>query len=69
MEFERLIQRPDGEEGEGVIVHNGPDLHGTYLFTNIWMSDYHPGHPDGEYRHALRAQVFRSKLPRWVRRL
>jgi len=64
-----FIQRPYREEGEGVLIHEGPDRHGRWLYTETWMSNYHPGHPDGENRHALRAQVFRSSIPGWVKEI
>lgn len=47
-----------------VTVHEGPDRFMRYTFTLTWCADYHPGHPDGEYRHATRGQVYRSELPR-----
>jgi len=44
-------------------VHSGPDSHGRYVHTRYWMAEYHPGHPDGEYRLTERGQVFHSVLP------
>ena len=44
-------------------IHSGPDRQGRYFHTRFWMADYHPGHPDGEYRRAERAQVFNAPLP------
>ena len=43
------------------IEYHGPsDSHGRCAFTLFWMADYHPGHPDGEYRTAERGQVCRA---------
>ena len=36
----------------------GSDDYGRRRFTVFWMADYHPGHPDGEYRTAERGQGF-----------
>ena len=36
---------------------SGPDRLGRYMWFAYWMSDYHPGHPDGEHRWAERGQV------------
>lgn len=44
-------------------IHSGPDERGRYHYTRFWMADYHPGHPDGEYRRAERAQHFHAPLP------
>lgn len=38
--------------------HSGPDKWKRYQFTILWWADYHPGHPQGEYRRAQRGQVF-----------
>jgi hypothetical protein len=38
--------------------HTLPDKYNKCAFTLYWMADYHPGHPDGEYRTAERGQVF-----------
>ena len=40
--------------------HDGPDSFGNYTFTVYWLAEYHPGHPDGEYRLAERGQVFHA---------
>lgn len=39
-------------------VYAGPDTHGRYHYALFWLADYHPGHPDGEYRTAERGQHF-----------
>jgi hypothetical protein len=39
-------------------LYSGPDDRGRYHYALFWMADYHPGHPDGEYRHAERGQHF-----------
>jgi hypothetical protein len=41
-------------------IHEGPYQDGTYMYTLYWMAEYHPGHPEGEYRRAERGQVFRG---------
>lgn len=41
-----------------VEVHRGPDERGRYGYTLFWMTNYHPGHPDGEYGWRERGQVF-----------
>lgn len=38
--------------------HGKADDEGRCFFTLYWMADYHPGHPDGEYRKAMRGQNF-----------
>lgn len=38
--------------------HSKTDRLGRCSFTLYWMADYHPGHPDGEYRTAERGQCF-----------
>lgn len=43
-------------------VYSGPDKWGNYHFALFWCSDYHPGHPEGEYRHAERGQHFLASL-------
>ncbi len=40
--------------------HSPTNDRGRCTFTLYWMADYHPGHPDGEYRRAERAQWFRD---------
>jgi hypothetical protein len=47
-----------------IAVHRGPDERGRYVYTRFWIADYHPGHPDGEYRRAERGQVFHAAMPR-----
>lgn len=46
-----------------VEIFSGPDEQGRYGHFRYWMSDYHPGHPKGEYRTAERGQVHFSALP------
>lgn len=43
-------------------IHSGPDSLGRYSYTLYWMADYHPGHPEGEYRRAERGQCFFTQL-------
>ena len=41
------------------IEYNSKSDHlGRCHFMLFWMADYHPGHPDGEYRTAERGQAF-----------
>ena len=55
--------KPDVKPGEVVgVIHDGPDKDEKYLFTLYWWADYHPGHPDGEHRLAIRGQVYRSRI-------
>ena len=44
-------------------LYSGPDERGRYHFALFWMADYHPGHPDGEYRLAERGQHFFGTPP------
>ena len=44
-------------------LYAGPDELGRYAYALYWEADYHPGHPDGEYRHAERGQHFHAPLP------
>jgi hypothetical protein len=44
-------------------IYSGPDSAGRYHYALFWMADYHPGHPDGEYRTAERGQHFFGKPP------
>lgn len=44
-------------------VHSGPDRLGRYSHTRFWMTDYTPGHPDGEYKLREVGQVFFCELP------
>ena len=48
-------------------IHSGPDSLGRYIYTLLWMDNYFPGHPDGEYVERERAQVFHAKLPDWYK--
>lgn len=37
----------------------GPyDRHGRCEYFVYWVADYHPGHPEGEHRIAIRGQVY-----------
>lgn len=45
-------------------VYRGPDSLDRYTYGLFWMANYHPGHPDGEYRWAERAQIFFCRLPK-----
>ncbi len=40
--------------------HSTTDTLNRCHFSLHWMAYYHPGHPDGEYRKAERAQHFFS---------
>jgi hypothetical protein len=44
---------------------SGPDKMGRYTFFLYWMADYHPGDPQGEYRHAERGQIFFADPNEW----
>lgn len=44
-------------------VFSGPDSKNRYSHIRYGMSDYTPGHPDGEYVRREVGQVFFSKLP------
>ena len=48
---------------ERIEIVSGPDSLNRYTYVLVWCADYHPGHPEGEYRHAERAQVFFALLP------
>lgn len=48
-----------------VVLYSGPDSQGRYHYSCHWMVDYHPGHPDGEYRTAERGQHSNAELPDW----
>jgi hypothetical protein len=39
------------------------DSLGRYGNMQYWLDNYFPGHPDGEHKIRLRAQVFNSALP------
>lgn len=41
-----------------IVYHTKSDGLGKCHFTLFWYANYHPGHPDGEYRHAERGQCF-----------
>lgn len=40
------------------LISQKPDSLGRYLYTLLWLADYHPGHPDGEHAIRERGQVF-----------
>lgn len=44
-------------------VLTGPNRDGDYSYFVYWMADYHPGHPDGEYRWRERGQIGCGPLP------
>ena len=44
-------------------IHSGPDKHGRFFHTRFGMTDYKPGHPDGEHKIREIGQVFFSDLP------
>jgi len=44
-------------------IHSWPDDKGRYSHTRFWMTDYKPGHPDGEYKVREIGQVFFGPLP------
>lgn len=48
------------ETGKGcrVEVYSDPDARGRCHFAIMWVSDYHPGHPDGEYVTRERGQHY-----------
>lgn len=48
-------------------IYEGPNKHGEYHFALFWMADYHPGHPEGEYRHAERGQHFLAPIVEHLR--
>lgn len=50
------VCQPRGE------IYAGPDERRRYHYALFWCADYHPGHPDGEYRHAERGQHFFSEI-------
>lgn len=41
---------------ESISTHG--DSLGRWHYAVYWVSDYHPGHPDGEHRIAIRGQNF-----------
>jgi len=45
-----------------VEVYAGPNRGGEYHYAIFWMADYHPGHPEGEYRIAERGQHYLASL-------
>jgi hypothetical protein len=47
--------KENGLRGE---IYSGPDSEGRYHYGLFWLADYHPGHPEGEYRRAERGQHF-----------
>lgn len=46
-----------------VEIDKGPDPLGRYSYTLFWTTNYHPGHPDGEYAIRERGQCFFAPLP------
>jgi len=51
-----------GKNNIEILIESGPDSQGRYSFTIRWMADYHPGHPDGEYRRDWRYQCYHTTL-------
>lgn len=51
---------------ERIEIHSGPDRLNRYVYSLYWMADYHPGHPDGEYKRRERGQYFHAQLPDWA---
>jgi hypothetical protein len=47
-------------------IYDGPDRDGKYHYALFWMTDYSPGHPEGEYERRESGQHFRSALPEWA---
>lgn len=47
-------------KGSRIEYHSLTDEWGRCHFSLHWMADYHPGHPDGEYRRAERGQHFNA---------
>lgn len=50
-----------------IVVHEGPDERGRYVYTVYHWAMYHPGDPAGEHRLNERGHVFRAALPDWPR--
>lgn len=48
-------------ETVGVIVPNSRNKFGEYEFTLYWRANYHPGHPEGENRLAVRGQCYLAR--------
>jgi hypothetical protein len=48
--------------GKRIELHKGPDSLGRYSYSKHWWTDYHPGHPDGEYGWRERGQNFFGKI-------
>lgn len=42
------------------------DEKGRYTFFSYHVADYHPGHPEGEYRTAWRGQIFFTNLKEYL---
>lgn len=61
-----------GENETVAVIHSGPDGQGRYGFTKFWRATYHPGHPDGEHRLAVRGQGYFARkedhlsVTRWI---
>jgi hypothetical protein len=47
--------------GKRIELHRGPDSLGRYSYSKHWWTDYHPGHPAGEYGWRERGQHFFCK--------
>ena len=48
-------------------VYEGPDAQGRYSYALFWMTNYHPGQPDGEHGWKERGQHFYGKLPQNIK--
>ena len=49
-----------------IVVHEGSDNLGRYVYTAYRWALYTPGHPDGEYVPRWRGQVYHAALPDWI---
>ena len=63
VELRKLVERSNELTGYRdpelrIEYHCPTDKYGRCSFSLHWMTDYHPGHPDGEYRWAETAQMF-----------
>lgn len=54
----RARLRASRDRGPWIFLYTPPDLEGRRSYRLSWVSDYHPGHPSGEHRIALRHQQF-----------
>lgn len=54
--------KTDGSRSLIKITGTRPDALGRQSFSIYWLANYHPGHPEGEYRWAIRGQNFFAKV-------